>query len=59
MLLDAQVDYVLICGPRPPDGLPEPARSRSLWAQLRAGAVPGWLEPLDAGPAFAAYWVRR
>lgn len=59
VLLDAQVDYVVNCGPRPPDGLPEPARSRSLWAQLRAGAVPGWLEPLDAGPAFAAYWVRR
>ena len=41
VLVDGQVDYVLVCGPRPPDGLPEPALSRSLWARLRAGAVPG------------------
>ena len=45
--LDAKVNYVLVCGPRPPDGLPEPARSRSLWARLQAGSVPDWLEPVD------------
>jgi hypothetical protein len=59
ILLDAKADYVLVCGPRPPDGLPEPARSRSLWARLRAGAVPDWLAPLDGGPVFAVYRVTR
>lgn len=55
----AGVDYVMVCGPRPPDGLPEPARSRSLWASLQAGTVPEWLEPIEAGPAFSVYRVRR
>lgn len=59
VLLDAAADYVLVCGPRPPDGLAEPARRRSLWGRLRAGVVPDWLEPLDAGPVFAAYRVKR
>jgi hypothetical protein len=59
VLLGASVDYVLLCGPRPPDGLPEPARSQSLWARLRAGAVPDWLEPVEAGPVFAVYRVKR
>ena len=43
----AKVTYVMICGPRPPDGLAEPERSRSLWGRLRAGAVPDWLEPVE------------
>jgi hypothetical protein len=59
ILLEAKVDYVLLCGPRPPDGLPEPAQSRSLWARLRAGAVPDWLGPVEAGPVFAVYRVKR
>ena len=29
--------YVAVCGPRPPDGLAEPARGRSLWARLASG----------------------
>ena len=56
---DGKVDYVLICGPRPPDGLAEPALGRSLWTALRTGAVPGWLEPVAAGTAFAVYRVAR
>jgi len=59
VLLDGKVDYVLICGPRPPDGLPEPALGRSLWTALRTGAVPGWLEPVAVGPVFAVYRVAR
>jgi hypothetical protein len=59
ILLGAGVDYVLICGPRPPDGLPEPARSQSLWARLQAGTVPDWLQPIKAGPVFAVYLVAR
>ncbi len=51
------MNYVLVCGPRPPDGLPEPARSQSLWARLQAGSVPDWLKPVVAGPAFTAYRV--
>jgi hypothetical protein len=59
ILLGANVTYVMVCGPRPPDGLTEPARSRSLWARLQAGAVPEWLEPLKGGAAFAVYRVAR
>ncbi len=56
----AKVDYVMICGPRPPDGLVEPARSASLWGQLQAGVVPAWLEPVGgAGQAFAVYRVKK
>ncbi|MEA3027082.1 MAG: hypothetical protein QOF91_2367 [Alphaproteobacteria bacterium] len=53
--------YVMICGPRPPDGLAEPERGGSLWGRLRAGAVPDWLEPAgdNAGQAFAVYRVKR
>ena len=58
ILMRAKVDYVMICGPRPPDGLPEPARSRSLWAALRAGAVPDWLEPVPGTGAFVVYRIR-
>ena len=46
--LDAKVNYVVVCGPRPPDGLLEPARSRSLWARLQAGTAPDWLEPVGS-----------
>ena len=61
ILAEQRVTYVMICGPRPPDGLAEPERSRSLWGQLRAGAVPDWLEPVGdtAGQAFAVYRVKR
>lgn len=52
---EAKVKYIVICGPRPPDGLAEPARSQSLWARLRAGAVPDWLKPVEAGPVFSVY----
>lgn len=48
ILQAANVTYVAICGPRPPDGLPEPARGRSLWGRLQAGAVPDWLERIPA-----------
>jgi hypothetical protein len=50
--------YVVVCGPRPPDGLSSDALNRSLWAKLRHGAVPDWLEPLKGGPAFAVYRVK-
>jgi hypothetical protein len=38
--------YVMVCGTRPPDGLAEPALSRSLWARLQSGSPPAWLEPV-------------
>ena len=57
LALEAGVKYVLVCGSRPPDGLPEPARSQSLWGRLKAGSIPDWLKPVVAGPAFAAYRV--
>ena len=60
LLAANKVTYVMICGPRPPDGLAEPERSLSLWGKLRAGTVPDWLEPVGvkAGQAFAVYRVR-
>jgi hypothetical protein len=58
VLRDAKADYVMICGPRPPDGLAEPARGLSLWGRLQAGVVPAWLERLpDDGP-FAVYRIK-
>ena len=61
VLRQAGADYVMICGPRPPDGLAEPARSRSLWAQLQAGRVPDWLQhlPQNPGEAFRVYRITR
>jgi hypothetical protein len=32
--------YVVICGPKRPDGLAEPARGRSLWPGCKRGAPP-------------------
>jgi hypothetical protein len=56
--------YIVICGPRPPAGLPESERPASLWGQLRAGRVPAWLEKVQpAGAtepqAFSIYRVKR
>ncbi len=60
VLLQVKADYVMICGPRPPDGLTVAARDRSLWGRLRAGQVPKWLEPVKTtGQAFAVYRVKR
>jgi hypothetical protein len=61
VLTEQRATYVMICGPRPPDGLAEPERSASLWGRLQAGAVPNWLEPVKAtaGQAFAVYRVKR
>ena len=50
--------YVAVCGPRPPDGLAEGARSRSLWAQLSAGTPPAWLERVAGVEPFAVYRVK-
>jgi hypothetical protein len=58
ILKGAGVNYVMICGLRPPDGLLEPARGRSLWGRLQAGAVPDWLAPLSGGGPFAVYQVK-
>jgi hypothetical protein len=58
VLRDLHASYVIVCGPRPPDGLAEPARSASLWGRLQANDVPRWLEPVpDMGP-FKVYRVK-
>jgi hypothetical protein len=48
---------VVVCGPRPPDGLVEPDRARSLWGHLQAGSVPDWLEPVAGMQPFSVYRV--
>jgi hypothetical protein len=58
VLKKIQATYVMICGPRPPDGLPEPARTASLWGRLQAGVVPPWLEPVPGTAPFAVYRVK-
>jgi hypothetical protein len=50
--------YLMICGPRPPDGLAEPARGRSLWARLQAGHAPHWLEPIGEKGGVAMWRVK-
>jgi hypothetical protein len=50
--------YIAICGPRPPDSLAEPAKSRSLWAKLAAGTPPAWLEPVAGAEPFQIYRVK-
>jgi len=53
----AGVTYIVLCGARPPDGLPEDERKRSLWAYLEAGVVPDWLDPVvpTIGRPFTVY----
>ena len=58
ILAGAKVNYVMLCGPRPPDGLAEPARGQSLWGRLHAGAIPAWLEAVPGTEPFAVYRVR-
>ena len=58
VLKSIKATYVMLCGPRPPDGLPEPARTASLWRRLQAGAPPPWLEPVPGMGPFAVYRVR-
>lgn len=58
ILKEAGVNYVMACGPRPPDGLPEPARGRSLWGRLQAGVVPDWLTALPGSGPFTVYQVK-
>ena len=55
-----RVNYVAMCGWRAPLGLTNQQRAASLWGQLKAGAVPGWLirEPAPDGQAFAIYRVK-
>jgi len=54
------VNYVAVCGPRPPDGLDAGQRKASLWGHLTTGAVPDWLvpEPKAPGQAFTIYRVK-
>jgi len=58
VLRQSNARYVMTCGPRPPDGLAEPARGRSLWGQLQAGRVPPWLEKVPDMQPLAVYRVR-
>jgi hypothetical protein len=50
--------YIVVCGPRTPDGLAEPAKSRSLWAKLAGGSPPAWLEPVAGSEPLLIYRVK-
>jgi len=56
----AWVNYVVLCGPRPPSDLSDAAREASLWGRLQAGEIPDWLaaEPAAPGAPFRVYRVR-
>jgi hypothetical protein len=58
ILAAAGATYLVTCGPRPPDGLAEPLRRRSLWGHLQSGSVPAWLEPVPAMQPFAVFRLR-
>jgi hypothetical protein len=51
--------YLATCGPRSPTGVTGAALAASLWGQLQAGRVPGWLERVPLDGAFAVYRVKR
>jgi hypothetical protein len=53
-----QPTYLMICGPKAPGGLVEPARGRSLWARLQAGSAPSWLEPVGEKGLLAVWRVK-
>ncbi len=57
---NVRIDYVVVCGPRPPDGIPAADLSASLWGNLQAGRVPDWLTPvrLPDGSPFHVYRIR-
>jgi hypothetical protein len=61
VIADTGVDYVVICGPRGPVGIPDDQTAASLWGRLRDGEVPDWLLPVPEfdGHPFAVYRVRR
>jgi hypothetical protein len=50
--------YIVVCGRRTPDGLAEPAKSRSLWAKLAGGSPPAWLEPVTGSEPLQIYRVK-
>ncbi|MBI4274054.1 MAG: hypothetical protein HY659_05090 [Rhizobiales bacterium] len=58
VLDNSRASYLMICGPRPPEGLTEDARRQSLWGQLQARVVPSWLEPIPVSGPFAVYRVK-
>jgi hypothetical protein len=55
----ARVTYVMLCGDRPPQGLAEPDRRRSLWSHLQAGSIPDWLEAEPISGVLRVYRVRQ
>lgn len=56
---DVDARYIVVCGTRPPDGLPAARVSASLWGQLQLGQAPEWLEPVPlAETVFKVYRVR-
>ncbi len=59
IITDNRVDYIAICGSNGPLGVESEALKASLWGQLSANQVPGWLEPVPIGGPFTVYHVRR
>jgi hypothetical protein len=57
----ARVDYIVLCGSHGANGLSASEHEASLWARLRAGDTPSWLDRLQGSPgaAFAVYRVKR
>jgi len=60
VVADTGVDYVVICGPQGPVGLPADQTAGSLWERLKDGDVPDWLAPVPGldGHPFAVYRVQ-
>lgn len=59
VLSEVGANYLVICGPRPPDGLSGAEHERSLWATLQAGHVPDWLDLVPDTGAFSVFRLRN
>ena len=52
------IDYIAVCGPAGPLGLPREELEQSLWSHLQTG-TPHWLDRLSASGPYRVYRVRK
>jgi hypothetical protein len=56
ILLNTGADYVVVCGSRMRPDFTAAEQTESLWAEVKVGLVPDWLEPIaetQKGPLLA------
>jgi hypothetical protein len=60
LLSGLHASYLVVCGTKAPVGMEERAENGTLWARVREGRPPAWLEPLagTAGGPVVIYRIR-